>query len=86
MVVPAVVVATTTAQYKNGWNDFAEICAVTAIRKMTMKKMLLSGYPQFNVMERASPPVSPSVVASILMTQNVSVTSVCSILPYHVSR
>ena len=27
MVVPAVVVATTTSQYRNGWNFFAEICA-----------------------------------------------------------
>src|SRR5450631_3163753 len=75
MVVPAVVVAMMTAQYRNGWNDFAEIWAATATTKIPMNKALLSAYPQFNVMDTASPPVSPRVVAAILITQNVNVTS-----------
>jgi hypothetical protein len=37
MVVPAVVVAITTSQYRNGWNFLAAICATTATAKMPMK-------------------------------------------------
>src|SRR3984885_10782841 len=70
MVVPTVVVATITVQYKKRWNDFALICAVTATIKNTMKIKVLTAYPSFIVMESASPPVSPSVVAAILMIQN----------------
>jgi hypothetical protein len=41
IVVPAVVVAMITAQYRNGWNDFAAICAATATTKMAIKIALL---------------------------------------------
>ncbi len=75
IVVPAVVVATMTNQYRNGWNAFAAIWAMTATTKMPMKMMLLSAYPRFSDMETASPPVSPNVVARILMNQKASVTS-----------
>src|ERR1700730_17066666 len=63
IVVPAVVVAMMTNQYRNGWNDFAAIWAATATTKMPMNRALPRAYPQFSVIETASPPVSPSVVA-----------------------
>jgi hypothetical protein len=37
IVVPAVVVAMITAQYRNGWNDFAEIWAARATTRMPIK-------------------------------------------------
>src|SRR5712671_3945561 len=74
-VVPAVVVAIMTAQYRNGWKDLAAICAATAIAKMPINIALLSAYPQFSVIETASPPVSPKVVAAILISQKATVTS-----------
>src|SRR5438067_4088352 len=36
---------------------------------------VLTPYPSFRVMESASPPVSPTVVAQILIIQNARVTS-----------
>jgi hypothetical protein len=77
IVVPAVVVARITNQYSRGWNLFAAIWAAAATIKMPMpmKMMLLAAYPKFMDIETASPPVSPSVVARTLMTQNVRVTS-----------
>src|SRR4030081_3941709 len=69
MVVPAVVVAMMTSQYRNGWNDLAAIWAATAIATMPINIALLRAYPQFNVIETASPPVSPRVVAAILISQ-----------------
>src|SRR3954453_9110696 len=46
-----------------------------------MNSALLSAYPQFSVMETASPPVSPNVVAMILTIQNPSVTSGTLFMP-----
>jgi hypothetical protein len=43
-------------------------------RKNARKIRLLSAYPSFRVIDSASPPVSPSVVARILTTQNANVT------------
>src|ERR1700730_16514247 len=37
-------------------------------------RRLLMAYPSFRVIDRASPPASPSVVARILTIQNTSVT------------
>src|SRR5882757_7077449 len=82
MVVPAVVVAMMTAQYRNGWNDLAAIWAATAMAKMPINIALLRAYPQFNVMETASPPVSPKVVAAILITQKAKVTSGTLLRPF----
>src|ERR1700730_9655720 len=81
IVVPAVVVATMTSQYKNGWNDFAAIWAATASTKTPINIALLTAYPQFSVMETASPPVSPSVVAIILTTQKPNVTAGTLLMP-----
>jgi hypothetical protein len=53
----------------------AAIWAMTATTKMPMKMMLLSAYPRFSDIETASPPVSPNVVARILMSQKARVTS-----------
>src|SRR3979411_2482201 len=82
MVVPAVVVAMMTAQYRNGWNDLAAIWAATAIAKMPINIALLRAYPQFNVIETASPPVSPRVVAAILISQKTRVTSGTLLRPF----
>jgi len=43
--------------------------------KIPIKIRLLVAYPRFMDIETASPPVSPSVVARILMIQKISVTS-----------
>jgi hypothetical protein len=80
-VVPAVVVATITAQYKNGRNSFDAICAVTVTMKNPKKITELTAYPSFIVIDSASPPVSPSVVASTLITQNAKVTSGTLLIP-----
>lgn len=42
MVVPAVVVATITNQYRKGWKALAATCVATARTKMTMKIALLT--------------------------------------------
>jgi hypothetical protein len=64
-----------TNQYSSGRNLLAAIWAAAATMKMPMKMTLLAAYPKFIDIETASPPVSPSVVARTLMTQNVRVTS-----------
>src|ERR1700733_13300833 len=64
-----------TAQYRNGWNDRARSCAARTTRKSAKKMPVLTAYPSFRVIDSASPPVSPSVVAAILMIQNPSVTA-----------
>src|SRR5207249_6926169 len=71
-VVPTVVVAIIVAQYNSGWNCFAEIWAITATTKMAAKIPVPTRYPRFIDIDTASPPVSPSVVAAILMTQKIS--------------
>ena len=53
----------------------ARICAAARARKIAAKRMVLTRYPNLKVMETASPPVSPRVVAAILITQKVRVTS-----------
>ncbi|MGY3404905.1 hypothetical protein ACVWZV_001018 [Bradyrhizobium sp. GM5.1] len=75
IVVPAVVVAMTTNQYRKGWNFRTDIWPATEIRKIPTKIALLTAYPRFMDMDTASPPVSPSVVASTLMIQKITVTS-----------
>src|ERR1700733_16331362 len=42
--------------------------------KKPSKITLLTAYPRFSVIDSASPPVSPTVVARILIAQNASVT------------
>src|SRR5882672_3305989 len=49
---------------------------------MPINNALLKAYPQFSVIDTASPPVSPKVVATILMTQNASVTSGTLLIPF----
>ena len=53
---------------------FDAICAARVKQKKPRKIRLLMPYPSFRVIDRASPPVSLSVVARILMIQNASVT------------
>jgi len=42
---------------------------VQVTTKMAKKIAVLIAYPRFRVIDKASPPVSPNVVAAILMTQ-----------------
>src|SRR5689334_4590590 len=56
-----------------GWNRLAKICKHTAAAKMTAKIAVPTRYPRFIDIETASPPVSPSVVAAILISQNPTV-------------
>ena len=53
----------------------ALICAATATTKTPVKMAVAVKYPSCMDMDRASPPVSPSVVAAILITQKSKVTS-----------
>jgi hypothetical protein len=52
----------------------ARFCAAQVTTKMAKKIPVLIAYPRFSVIDKASPPVLPSVVAAILMIQNVKVT------------
>src|SRR5229473_3759 len=74
-VVPVVVVATMTVQYRNGWKRFAAIWTLIATIRMAVKIAVPTRYPRFMDMVTASPPVSPNVVARIFTTQNASVTA-----------
>jgi hypothetical protein len=74
-VVPTVVVAIIVVQYTKGWNLLVRIWAVTATAKIAKNMMVLVRYPRFMDIETASPPVSPSVVAAIFMSQKISVAS-----------
>src|ERR1700704_567684 len=51
------------------------ICKKTSSTRAARNSTVPARYPQFNVMVTESPPVSPSVVAAILMIQKPSVTS-----------
>ena len=48
---------------------------VAVTRKRAKKMALLKAYPRCIVIETASPPVSPRVVAATFMTQKAKVTS-----------
>ena len=48
---------------------------VAVTRKRAKKMALLKAYPRCIVIETASPPVSPRVVAATFMTQKANVTS-----------
>src|SRR5580700_1528606 len=74
-VVPTVVVATMTAQNRIRCNRRAEIWARTASTNSAAKIAVPVRYPRFMDMVTASPAVSPSVVAAILISQNNRVTS-----------
>src|SRR5258706_11347040 len=51
------------------------ICQATSSTKAAKKSAVPAKYPQLSVMVTVSPPVSPNVVAAILMIQKASVTS-----------
>lgn len=74
MVVPAVLVARMTVQYRAGIYRFAINCPVTAIKKIPTSSSELIAYPTFNVIDNKSPAVSPRVVAQIFVIQNKSVS------------
>src|SRR6476660_2595818 len=75
MVVPAVLVATITAQYNGGIYLLTVSCEITVIKKKLKKIRVLTPYPTFRVCARRSPPVSPKVVAVIFVIQNNKVSS-----------
>jgi hypothetical protein len=53
----------------------AASCTATMTTKIDRKMALLKAYPRCIDIDRASPPVSPNVVAATLTTQNPIVTS-----------
>ena len=63
------------AQYRNEWNLSAFVWIMISTASGTMNTPQPARYPQFRVMLIVSPPVSPSVVAAILMIQKNTVTS-----------
>src|SRR5271167_588391 len=64
-----------TAQYRNGWKDFAVTWIATVTMKNEKKIAVPIAYPRCIVIVTASAAVSPMVVAAILMIQNAKVTS-----------
>jgi hypothetical protein len=56
-------------------NELAFIWVATAIAKIIAKIPVLTMYPRFNDIDKASPAVSPNVVAAIFIIQNSKVTS-----------
>src|SRR3569832_230713 len=75
IVVPKVVEATIVAQYRNGWNRSERIWAITSATSTARNMSVPAKKPQLSVIVTESPPVSPSVVAAILMIQKMRVTS-----------
>src|ERR1700754_4439700 len=59
----------------DGRNSVVRICTNRATRKIAMKMAVATRYPRSIDIETASPPVSPSVVARILMIQKPRVSA-----------
>lgn len=74
-MVPKVVVAIIVAQYNHLLNELALIWLATAMANMTANIAVLTIYPRFIDIDRASPAVSPRVVAATFISQKIKVTA-----------
>ena len=69
MALPAIALDVNVSQYRPGVYRACFNLHITATAKIERKSHIVKSYPIFSVIEKRSAPVSPSVVAAILMIQ-----------------